>query len=814
MWSRFSPPYLLIGLGYLALYAVGGWALRGHPLALSVFGNVGLLLPPIAVCAIILRRRSRWDGCQRLFWDTIAISIGLWIIGHFGWAFDEIFLGRRSWLQWHTVFSLCGGIGPLIALLARPHRGVRGDAAGTVGLALASYGLLAVFLYSYFVLVPGLLPGASDSQVTLFQLVQVNRALLFASMISAMIVARRTSWYRTYFYFAIATGAGFFLRLAVSLAIVRGIYSSGTLYDLAWILPFLFYARAALAAPDSPAEPGVVEPASPIVHAAVAAVPVFLIPLIGYGSLYIQPLGGAGDSFRALLTGLMTVAGLGLLTLRLAAQGGQLQRADARMRLLAAAIEQTGDHILITRANGAFEHANEAFVRALGYSREELGGLQFSDLMERGFGALGAHISGEVRGRGIWRGTLLRRRRDGTTFPAACTVVGLQDAAGRITHFVGVERDITDELKLRDQLVHSERLAAMGELVAGVAHEINNPLQTIVGAVELMLDRGPDPEARLDLEMVRREGTRAGQIVRNLLSFVRRGAPNRVAADLNDLIRATVELREYHLLQHNITLVTDLQKGDVPVFVNREEIQQIALNLILNAEQAILTAGHGSRITVRSYSSTGHQVLEVEDDGPGIGPELRGRIFEPFFTTKEVGQGTGLGLSISHGIASAHGGSLDLCAGKSGACFRLTLPAHTGPVPRRPASAAARENARRALIVDDEAPVRKLLARLLKRRGFDVFEAETGPAGLAIAAGVQLSLVLCDVHLRGMHGTELYRELVAKDPELAGSVIFITGDESVAVGDSREGVAVLLKPFSAADLDAALSGVGIDTPVA
>ncbi len=170
---------------------------------------------------------------------------------------------------------------------------------------------------------------------------------------------------------------------------MRGIYSSGTLYDLAWILPFLFYARAALAAPDSPSEPAAVEAPAPILHAAVAAVPVFLIPLIGYGTLYIQPLGGAGDSFRALLTGLMTVAGLGLLTLRLAAQGGQLQRADARMRLLAAATEQTGDLILITRASGAFEHANEAFVRALGYSREELGGLRFSDLMERGFGTLG-----------------------------------------------------------------------------------------------------------------------------------------------------------------------------------------------------------------------------------------------------------------------------------------------------------------------------------------------------------------------------------------------------------------------------------------
>src|SRR6185503_14177031 len=133
-------------------------------------------------CAIILRRRSRWDGCQRLFWDTIAISIGLWIIGHFGWAFDQMFFGRQSWLRWHTVFSLCGGIGPLIALLARPHRGVRRDAVGPVGLVLASYGLLAVFIYSYFVLVPSLVPGTTDPEVTLLALVQVNRALLFGSM--------------------------------------------------------------------------------------------------------------------------------------------------------------------------------------------------------------------------------------------------------------------------------------------------------------------------------------------------------------------------------------------------------------------------------------------------------------------------------------------------------------------------------------------------------------------------------------------------------------------------------------------------------
>ncbi len=808
--------YLTIGLGYVVLYAAVGWALRDHPLALSLFGNAGLLIPPIAVCTVIARRRRHWAGCHRLFWDTVAISIGLWVIGHLGWAFEQIFLGRQSWIQWHTVFSLCGGIGPLIALLARPHRGVRRDAVGSVSLVLASYGLLAAFIYSYFVLVPSMVPASVNAQTALLQLVQVNRALLFGAMAAAMITARRTSWYRAYSYFALGTGVGFFLRLATSLAIARGQYQTGTLYDLAWILPFLCYVAAALSAPDSAGEPASVYGSSPALHAAISFVPVCLIPLVGYATLYIQPLGGAGDAFRALLTGLMTVVGLGLLSIRIAAQEGELQRADSRMRLLAAATEQTRDLILITRANGEFEHANDAFVRAVGYSRQELASLKFADLIERGFGILGDHISGEVRAHGVWRGTLLRRRRDGSTFPASCTVVGLKDAGGVITHFVGVERDTTDELKLRDQLVHSERLSAIGELVAGVAHEINNPLQTIVGSVELMIEDRPHASMRRDLETVRREAARAGQIVRNLLSFVRRGAPDRFGADLNDIVKATVALRGYHLQQRNITLEMRLHDGPLPVLVSREEIQQVILNLILNAEQAMAASGRGNLIVVRTAADGRHNYVEVHDDGPGIGMELRGRIFEPFFTTKDVGQGTGLGLSISHGIASAHGGSLDLCPSPSGACFRLTLPGHAAivkPEPAAPAAVAA-PAVRRALVVDDEEPIRKLLVRLLERRGFEVIEAETGAAALEVTNGSPLSVVLCDIRMPGMTGIELYRRMSEKHPAIGRSFVFITGDKSSVEDEGLRDVPVLAKPFTGADLQAVLTRVGADAAVA
>ena len=801
--------YLSIGLGYVLAYAAGGWALRGHPMLLSLFATIGLIVPPITVCAIVAHRRRHWAGCQRLFWDTFAIGVALWIIGHLGWSFEGIVLRQESWLQWHTLFSLCGGIGPLIALFARPHAGVRRDAVGPAALVVGSYGLLAVFIYTYFVLVPSLVPGRTDAQATLLKLVQVHRAILFIGMATAMVVARRTPWYRAYAYLAAATGIGFFLRLVTSLAIMNGRYQTGTLYDLAWIAPFLLYAAAALSAPDSPKGSALVETYSASGHTALAALPVFLIPVVGYTALFIQPLGGAGDSFRALLTGLMTVAGLGVLTLRLAAQGGELQRTDARMRLLAAATEHTGDLILITRADGGFELANDAFVRALGYSRRELAGLGFADLVDRASGAVSAQISAEVRERGVWRGTLLRQRRDGSTFPASCTVVALRDANRRITHFVGAERDIGQELKLRDQLVHSERLSAIGELVAGVAHEINNPLQTIIGSVELLLEDRPDQGSRHDLEIVRREAARAGQIVRNLLSFVRRSAPDRSTADLNDIVRSVVELRGYHLQQRNITLATELQPAPAPVLVNREEIQQIVLNLILNAEQAMLSAEVGRTITIRSFSESGQHIVEVADDGPGVSAQMRGRIFEPFFTTKDVGQGTGLGLSISHGIAAAHGGSLTLRQAGAGACFRLALPVpDTAPLLTLPPVATP---SRHVLIVDDEAPIRKLLARLLERRGFDVLEAETADAALAITDATSLALVLCDLRMPNSDGANLYRTILLRHPELEHSFVFITGDRSTLDGDEllRE-VPVLVKPFSAVDLQALLTSLGLE----
>ena len=674
--------YLIFGIAYTAVYLGAGALLGEHPIARTVVANGLLLLLGAAPCVVVLRRRREWEGTQRLFWDAFAAGMAMWCVGNVGFTVSTV-TDHRTWVQWHTMFSLCGGIGPLVAILAWPHRGARKSASWAVGVDLVSYAMLIGFIYAYFIMVPSVVPaGGASPQATLLSLVQVQRFLLVTGLAVSVWLARNTAWRDTFLRLAAGAAVGFFLRLVTSGAISSGLYREGSFYDLAWIVPFVCYLWAAAEAPASSGDAEPVPARGGWQTGLFSMAPVFLIPVIGFGLLRVQPLGDPGDGVRLLLTVLAMVACLGVLTLRLSMQSEELQRADARVRLLAAATEQTADLILITRANGAFEHANDACISALGYTRDELTSKMLPDLLERGFERMVDHVGTEVRQKGIWRGTLVHRRKDGSTFPASSTVVALKNRDGRVTHFVGVERDITDEVKLRDQLVHSERLSAIGELVAGVAHEINNPLQTIVGCVELMIEERRESGQNRDLELVRQEAARAGQIVRNLLAFVRRSSPDRSSADLNQIVRATARLREHQLSLRNITLKLELHPGVLPVLVNREEIQQIVLNLVMNAEHAIGDAS-GS-ITVRTDARDHTHTVMVADDGPGISPELKGRVFEPFFTTKDVGEGTGLGLSLALGIATAHGGNLELCSsdnGAKGACFQLTLPAHAVVLP-------------------------------------------------------------------------------------------------------------------------------------
>jgi two-component system NtrC family sensor kinase len=370
----------------------------------------------------------------------------------------------------------------------------------------------------------------------------------------------------------------------------------------------------------------------------------------------------------------MIVSVLPLLMARLALESAELRQVDTKLRLMGSAVEEANDLILIVSNNFIIQHANRAFCDATGYGLDDLIGCSPKILLgDESFAKL-EDLRRMNKGE-TWNGTLMHTRKDGSTFQAACAVVPLTDEHGRVTHFVHMERDITDEMRLRAQLIHSERLSAVGQLVSGVAHELNNPLQSILGFTELLIDAESRPELRRDLEQVRKEAVRAGKIVRNLLAFVRRSSSERASSNVNDIVKTTIALRSYEFATANIRLFESYAEGLPQVVVNPEEIQQVILNLILNAEQAIRGAKRGGTLTVTTNGVGGMVTIDIRDDGPGVPSALAGRVFEPFFSTKEVGEGTGLGLSIAMGIAEAHGGSLTLLPADKGACFRLSIPA-------------------------------------------------------------------------------------------------------------------------------------------
>ena len=590
---------LIVVIAYLLVIATAGWVFRGQPLARAVLGHVTLISSAALVVAVVWQRRRSWSGTQRLFWDILAIGVGLWIVGHIGWAFEDLVLGEQSWVQWHTVFSLSGTIAPLIALLARPHLGVRGHAVPTTAADLAAYGLLAVFIYCYFVLVPSLVPGAElRAERTLLALVQVNRGLLLGALLATLWFARATEWRQTYVRLVVGVAIGFVLRIGANLAIARGEYQPGSVHDLAWIVPLLCYAWAALDAPSSSLQEHRLEFHEPPSSVAFSAVPVLLIPTIGYGMLTLDSLAAPADSFRMLLTSVATVGGLALLTLRLSTQRMELQRADARLKLLAAATEQTVDHILITRADGTFEHANDAFLRATGYSRAELTRLEWQTLLSGDFERLSA------RGQEVsWRARHLARN-------AAAPPQGRLDLPRLLQCLLASAAAALLPITLSSSATSARSSgSAISSCTAsgclrsanswpGVAHEINNPLQTIVGCVELMLDHRTAGVTTRDLELVRQEAGRAGQIVRNLLSFVRRGAPDRVAADLTADRAQHGEAARIPSAAGNIALDARYAPEPLTIFANRDEIRQVALNLLLNAEHALARAGRAGTIFV------------------------------------------------------------------------------------------------------------------------------------------------------------------------------------------------------------------------
>jgi PAS domain S-box-containing protein len=681
--------WLAGGVLYSIAYLIVGSLLRGHAQALVWLRISALLVPPLIGILVIAWRRRDWTGCQWLFWATIALGLSMTTIGIVGWTIDELLLAREtSWLGWYTVFALFGTIAPLFALLAQPHRGTREPMTASAAVDIAGIAVMTGFLYSHFVVGSDLSPLTAEARpVPLVLLQEFQQLLVCAALVIATLAARKEIWAATYSRLATGSIVTFVILTISNLGILQGLYWSGGVYDLIWILPFAFFAWAAATAPSSSEQDQAVTgqaltPSRPwVVFGALAA-----LPLVDFGLRQVIPIEPALEGFRDLTMVITIISVLPLLMARLAVENSDARQADYRRLLLAAAIEQADDLISIMTPAGQIEYANAAFCRTLGCDAKDVSHMTATDfLAEESRSQLDA-IRTAPPTTTAWRGTLVRRRTDHSTFDSSCTIVALTDRAGSITNFVAAERDTTNETQLRDQLIHNERLAAVGQLVSGVAHELNNPLQSIVGFSDLLMASERREEVRSYLEQVHAAARRAANIVRNLLAFVRRTSALRAMADLNDIVRSTVQLRRYELATTDDVQLDEEYGYDLPpVLVSREEIQQIVLNLILNAEQAMRQAGGHGCLSVRTLRTGPAEIaVEVQDNGPGVPPALAGKIFEPFFSTKDVGEGTGLGLSLALGIAEAHGGTLALIQAPSGACFRLTLPVATSSAAATP----------------------------------------------------------------------------------------------------------------------------------
>ncbi len=376
--------------------------------------------------------------------------------------------------------------------------------------------------------------------------------------------------------------------------------------------------------------------------------------------------------------------------------------------------------------------------------------------------------------------------------------------------------DQTERRRLQDQLIQSEKMSAIGQLIAGIAHDLNNPLASVVGFADYLTEvPNIPPQLREPLTVIQEEAERASNIVKNLLSFARKQEHQRRATALKPLLDATFLLLRNNLMAYRVEASLDIEP-DLPMpDIDPNQIQQVFVNLINNAAQAIASTGRPGTVTVRARRWLDGVAVDVADDGPGMSETLAAQVFEPFFTTKPEGEGTGLGLSISQGIVREHGGRIMLTTEEDrGSIFTVQLPLATRPAAQVPDAGQQTPTRRlRVLVVDDEPHILHYMRATLEAWGHIPVVASDGTEALAVAGQDDFDLVISDLRMPRLSGREFYEELSRRRPELAARVVFSTGDtvrgDTLAFLESLDRP-YLHKPFSLAELRSLLGEIARD----
>ncbi len=486
-----------------------------------------------------------------------------------------------------------------------------------------------------------------------------------------------------------------------------------------------------------------------------------------------------------------------------------LRQAEWRFRTL---FRSAPDAVFTVLRSGRIREANDAAAGILGVETVRLVGRRLGELAaDEDRDRLDEALAATFAGRSARLEITFRREAGGPSRLVSLAASFLPEADPPTV--LVVARDVTAERDMRMRLMQSDRLAAVGELVAGVAHEVNNPLSSISAYAQLLLrDERVDGTIREHVEVIRSETTRASQVVKDLLAFARRTEPRHEPLDLNSVVARTLRMRSYQLSSSRIVVQQSLEERLPPVIGDARQLQQVCLNLVTNATQA-MAGSSGGALTVTTRSADGQVVLEIADTGPGIPAELRNRIFEPFFTTKREGEGTGLGLSVSYGIVTAHEGRIEIAqTSPRGTTFRVSLPAAQAtvagdtvaepPLVLRSAIAGTR-----LLFVDDEPAICGSVTAYARTRGFAVITASSGEAALEILRETNVDAVICDIRMPGMDGFAFHNWLRLERPGLASRTVFITGDVVTASGRRTVRQPMLAKPFTFEKLEASVTAV-------
>ncbi len=802
-----------------------------------------------AFCCFVAAQRVT-SAEQRRTWRWIGAGCASYLAGQLAWTYHDLWVGSPPAYPsladaGFLGIYLCLIVGMITLASAQPTR--RADPELVLDTVLVTFTVGAVG-YEYL-LVPLLARNPAESTASLLTSVGWSIGAIVVLWVLLVQMLRRTS-FSTRTALLLLPGIIVFAigNLIYAGVALRGTYVSGGPLDLTWDGGLLLIAAAAAVAPDYARHlesRRSLKPDSGLAARIVALV-VGIAGMAGLAiSAVIHPEPGA-DIAVIIGLGMAIIAARVLYSLGVDRRYAQLLEdevanqtrslmsslsatasAERNLRLV---MEAVPDAISVLDQDGRVLDENaagrallNAFPDIDGESRRS--GLRWLDTTTARIARdnLAAAFTGELR-----RFEVRFQRPDGSDGTGQVFYAPVREA-GRIAKVLSLVRDITEQRRAQTQLQQAEKLGAMGQLVSGVAHEINNPAAIISGFAQTLLLDQLTPDQRETVQTMYDEATRIGRITSNLLAFARAGSKERTLVDLNEVVRRTFALRSYHLTTLNISVNLELDEENPKTWANSSEMQQMLLNLLINAEQALTAGGEtGGRraITIRTASSGADRVrLQVSDTGPGIPADIRGKIFDPFFTTKPEGAGSGLGLSICYGIVHDHGGRISLEAepsesggGGGGATFTVELLRDARKRQRfTPSRAPGLDRGKRAraatlsvLLIDDEEGVRRAVLNFLKRRGMHAVAVGDGRDALRMLQRERFDVIVSDVRMPGMSGGEFLERLRREYPSMANRLVFTTGDTFAPDTETllrESGVPSLVKPYDFGILERVLHEV-------